>query len=148
MQRQASLSEITRTERIELPRKDFYDAIANYEAYPEFVPHIVHAKIVEVDGNRSRVQFKAHYIRDIPYTLDIYHDDPRRIWWELVESPIFKVSSGSWNLRYKGKSKTEVDYCVEVVPRILVPSRIIETLTRKGLPTMIQAFVSRAERRG
>lgn len=28
---------------------------------------------------------------------------------------------------------------------MLVPSRIIETLTRNGLPAMIQAFVNRAE---
>ena len=138
------MSEVTRTEILELPRKEFYEAVANYEAYPEFVPHIVHAKIVEVDGNRRRVKFKAHFLRDIPYTLDIYHDEPKRIWWELVESPLFKVSSGSWELRYKGKSRTEIVYCVEVVPRILVPSRIIEGLTRNGLPTMIQAFVTRA----
>lgn len=89
------MSQITRTELLELPRRDFYEAIADYESYPEFVPHIVHANIVEVEGNRSRVQFKAHYLRDIPYTLDIYHDEPKRIWWELAESPLFRVSSGS-----------------------------------------------------
>ena len=137
------MSAITRTELLDLPRKEFYVTVANYDAYPEFVPHIMQAKTVELDGNRSRVQFKAHYLREIPYILDLYHDAPRRICWELVESPLLKVSSGSWELRYKGKSKTEIVYSVEVVPRIIVPSRIIDTLTRKGLPTMIQAFVKR-----
>ena len=138
------MSQITRTELVDLPRQDFYEAIANYESYPDFVPHIVYAKAIEVDGHRSRVQFKAHYLRDIPYTLDIYHDEPRRIWWELVESPLFKVSSGSWELRYKGKSKTEIAYTVEVIPRILVPASIVQALTRNSLPAMIQAFVARA----
>lgn len=137
------MSKIIRTELLEVPRKDFYEVISDYESYPDFVPHVVHAKLIEVDGNRSRVQFKAHYFRDIPYTLDIYHDAPKSIWWELVESPLFKVSSGSWELRYKGKSKTEVAYCVEVVPRIFVPSSVVEALTRSGLPAMMQAFANR-----
>jgi len=138
------MPQVSRTEIFDLPRQDFYDVVVDYEAYPEFVDHMAHARVIETDGKRSRVQFKVHYIRDIPYTLDIYHDEPKRVWWELVESPLFKLSSGSWELKYKGKAKTEVTYTVEIVPRVLVPSKILDTLTRHNLPTMMHAFAARA----
>jgi coenzyme Q-binding protein COQ10 len=142
------LATITRIEIVGVPRKDLYAVIADYESYPDFVPHIVHARIINEDLRFRRVQFKAHYLRDISYTLDIFHDEPRRIWWELVESPLIKVSSGSWELRSKGNSKTEVEYSVQVVPRIFVPYSIVEALTRSGIPSLINAFVGRARQGG
>lgn len=138
------MATITRIEIVDVPTKHLYKVIADYEAYPEFVPHIVHAKIIEEDLRFRRVQFKAHYLRDISYTLDIFHDEPRRIWWQLLESPLIKVSSGSWELRHKGNSKTEVEYSVQVVPRVFVPSSIVEALTLRGIPSLINAFVGRA----
>ena len=138
------MPQVSRIETYEIPRDALYAVIADFESYPQFVEHMVSAKVLKVDGNRSRVAFKVHLIRDLPYTLDIYHDSPKRIWWELVESPIFKVSTGSWDLKYKSKNRTEVHYTVEVAPRLPVPSSIIKTLTESSLPRMMQAFVDRA----
>ena len=141
------MPKVTRVELFEVNRQAFYDVVSDYESYPEFVEHMVQAKLVEVDGARSRVAFKVHLIRDLPYVLDIFHEEPKRVWWELVESPIFKVSSGCWDLRYKSKLKTEVHYSVEVVPRLPVPSAIIKSLTESSLPRMMRAFAERAAAR-
>lgn len=138
------MAQVSRVAVFEVNRQDFYNVVSDYESYPQFVEHMVSAKILEADGHRSRVAFKVHLIRDLNYVLDIYHDEPKRVWWELVESPIFKVSGGSWDLKYKSKTKTEVHYSVEVVPRLPVPSSIIKTLTESSLPRMMQAFAARA----
>lgn len=140
------MATITRTESVHVARQVLFDVICDYESYPDFVPHIVHARIISEGLRSRRVQFKAHYLRDISYTLDIFHEEPRRIWWELVESTVLKVSSGGWDLRHKGNSKTEVEYVVNVVPRIFVPHRIVESLTRNGIPSLIDAFASRARK--
>lgn len=137
------MPQVSRTETFDVPRQAFYDVVADYEAYPEFVEHMAQAKVLERDGKRSRVQFTIHLIKDIPYTLDIYHDEPKRVWWELVESKYFKVSNGSWELKYKSPKKTEVVYSVEVVPKILVPARIMDMLTKQSLPSMMQSFAQR-----
>lgn len=138
---------VERVETFEVPRQAFYDVVADYESYPQFVDNLVYAKVLEEDKKRTRAEFKVHLIRDIHYVLDIYHDEPKRVWWELVESPIFKVSSGEWLLKYKGKQKTEVHYSVEVIPKIFAPQRIIDMLSKQGLPKMMHAFAEEAAAR-
>jgi coenzyme Q-binding protein COQ10 len=138
------MPEVSRTEIFEVPRQAFYNVVADYEAYPEFVEHMKSTKVLEVDGKRSRVAFTVHLVKEIPYVLDIYHEEPKRVWWELVQSSFFKVSNGSWELKYKSPKKTEVLYSVEVVPRILVPRSIMDMLTRQSLPSMMRAFAERA----
>jgi len=57
---------------------------------------------------------------------------------------VFEVNSGSWTLKKKGKSSVDVTYEVDVVAKIPIPRMIVNKLTARGLPYLMQSFADRA----
>lgn len=137
----------TRTEIFDVPREAFYDVVVDYTAYPEFVDNVTRVQILKTHADGARAKFFVKVVKELSYTLDLHHEHPARVSWELVRSDIFQEMTGSWDLKAKGKKKTEVVYTVAVKPRVLAPQFLVRQLVQHSLPKMMQAFCDRARER-
>jgi ribosome-associated toxin RatA of RatAB toxin-antitoxin module len=137
-----------RTEMYDVAIQTFYDVIIDYEAYPEFVDNLTGITIVRDDAFEPRITFHPHILKDFQYTLDLYHDPPGVVAWELVDGNVFKTMDGSWELRKKGRNRTEVTYTLDIQLRAAVPKLSLNQLVKVKLPAMMKAFYERARANG
>jgi len=137
-----------RREVFDVSREALYRVIIDYKRYPEFVDNVTRMKIVKHYDDKIRATFYARVIKEFSYTLDLYHDEPKKVWWELVRGDLFKRLDGSWDLKKKSKHKTEVTYTAEVEAKIKIPGGLVSTLVGSGLPKMMRQFCARAQELG
>jgi len=103
-----------------------FDAITDFEHYPEWAPDIKVATIVAFDGNDrgGDVQFRAAAMgRSTTYTLRYYYgSNPLRIAWRQIEGDITRKLEGEYEfLPVKGGSETEVTYHLAAEFTIFIP---------------------------
>ncbi len=133
-----------RTEIFEISPECFFDAVTDYKSYPDFVGSVKHVRILKRSDGHVRAKFELHYIKTFEYTLDLYHEPYKRVWWEMVKSNLFDHIEGQWKLKRRGKHKTEVSYSTRVIPRFAAPQFIVNRLVRSNLPNMMNTFYERA----
>ncbi len=147
------MATVTRQVLIDFPVEEFFDLVADYERYPEFVPGIRACRVRDVGGEKH-VEYELDLgIKRIRYVLRMAEKRPTSVSWSLVSGDMMKVSNGSWELAAEG-DKTRASYSVEIqvarpplVPQMIV-DRVSDELTRVQLPRTLEAFKSRAERGG
>ena len=133
-------------EIIDVPPEKFFEVIADFEKYPEFIPEVKRAKVLEKKGNKLKVEYEVSVIKTIRYTLELTLEPPNRLSWTLAEKGFFKQNDGAWELKsIDGGKRTEATYTVEIAFGILVPKAIIKTLVSQNLPQMLKRFKERAE---
>lgn len=121
-----------------------FDVICRYEDYPQFIDGCTSVSVTR-NGGKTRAQYRVSLIKDVQYTLD--HDENRetgRVQWELIDSDIFKVNRGFWQLKKLDSGKTEAHYCLEAEFKIPVPSLILNKLIKGNLPQMMKNFEKQA----
>jgi ribosome-associated toxin RatA of RatAB toxin-antitoxin module len=138
------MAQAQRSEVFPVNRSAFYQTVIDYDAYPEFIDTIVDAKTLETWDKGARVQFTAHVVKNITYVLELTHKPERIVTWELVEGEIFKKVSGSWDLKARGKNKTEAVYTTEVEAKVYAPPMLVKQLVKHGLPKLMNQFYERA----
>lgn len=123
-------------------REKVFKAITSYRDYPGNVPFVQKITVLPpaAAGSAALVRYDLNLIKQFFYSLNMYHDEPGSIRWDLHESDILKVSQGSWQLSPVGKSKTKATYTVEVAARVLVPKLIVNQLTKTALPATLEGF--------
>jgi coenzyme Q-binding protein COQ10 len=131
----------------------FFDLVADFARYPEFVPGVKAARPrPAAPGGHVDVEYEVDLgVKTIRYVLRHVLARPSRVSWHLVSGEWMKVSNGSWELEPEGEG-TRARYSVEIqiakpplVPQSLV-DRITDELTKVQLPRMLEAFRARAER--
>jgi ribosome-associated toxin RatA of RatAB toxin-antitoxin module len=131
----------------------FFDLVADFARYPEFVPGVKAARPrPAAAGGPVDVEYEVDLgVKTIRYVLRHLLERPRRVTWSLESGEWMKVSNGSWDLAPEAAG-TRARYSVEIqiakpplVPQSLV-DRITDELTKVQLPRMLEAFKQRAER--
>lgn len=135
----------SRTETFEVDLDAFFETIVDYKAYPEFADNVVKTQILKNRDDGARVKFFIHLIRDFNYTLDLFHEYPKRVHWNLVRGDLFGRMDGSWVLERQGKRKLKVTYTVDIEAKLLVPSFILNRLISFNLPRVMTNFYERAK---
>ena len=133
----------SRTEVFEMSCQPFYDVIVDYKSYPEFAEGVVGTRMIKTRDDGARVKFFVKMIREVNYTLDLYHDEPNRVWWNLVRGDLFEKMDGEWVLQQKGK-KLEVTYNLDVEAKLHIPTFIMKQLVGFNMPRVIHSFHERA----
>ena len=147
------MAKVTKQVVVGAPLERFYELVADYERYPEFVPGITGCRIVSVRP-KKHVEYQLDLgIKKIKYVLEMHERKPTHVAWSLVSGDMMKVSNGSWQLSDQG-GETHAIYTVEIqisrpplVPQAIV-DRVSDELTRIQLPKTLDAFKARAERGG
>jgi len=124
-----------------------YETLLDYSKYPDFVDGVDGINILEFDESGARVEYSLNVIKKLVYILKLTHEAPHRLSWELESGDIFKVNSGSWELKDLGDDKTEVTYKLNIDVKMFVPKMISKKLVEGNLPRMLKAYEEQAKKR-
>lgn len=130
-----------------LPRAtpgEVYGVVIDFPAYPRLFPEIKSTRVVETDGARVRVEFRAQIVLPIRYVLDLVCDPERlTVDWTFVEGEIVADSVGGWRLSPEGDG-TAIDYRVSLEVKAPVPGfvlrKVTDGLVAASLPNMFAAI--------
>lgn len=131
------MAKAERTEVFDVPVDKFYQAIIDYNSYPDFVDGM---KAVEVSGDQ--VKYTLNLIKEVTYTLKMKQIENKEVSWSLVSGDMMKVNNGKWTLKDIGGGKTEVTYSLEVELKGFLPGlgMIEKTLVSTNLPLNMKAL--------
>jgi ribosome-associated toxin RatA of RatAB toxin-antitoxin module len=124
--------------------EQFFNIIADYEKYPEFLSEVKKCKVLKTEGNKKLVEFHVSVIKTFSYRMWMTETAPRSITWTLDGGDLFKTSSGSWKLQdLNGKTKAE--YAVDATFKVFVPGPVAKALVNVNLPNMMKAYQERVK---
>lgn len=121
-----------------------YQAITEFESYPDFLTDVVKATILETWENEAEVEFNVNVIKKIRYVLHFILTPPHKVEWHLVEGEMMRSNNGSWEL-FETKKGVEAVYSVDVGFGPFVPKSISHMLVEANLPSMMESFQERVE---
>lgn len=122
--------------------ENVFGALVKYELYPKYLPGVQGVEVLEpvAKGSSAQVRYDLKIIKEFFYTLDMFETSPNELRWELNESNIMKLNTGSWQLSPAGKGKTRAVYSLEIKFRGLIPSAITDKVAQANLPSMFAGF--------
>ncbi len=122
--------------------EEVFCAIQKYEKYPEYIPGVTSIEVLpaEVKGSKCRARYELNLVKTFYYVLNMHEESPSKIWWNLEESNIMKVSNGSWALSKAGDGKTQAVYSLDIKFRGLVPRAITDKIAKANIPGMMAGF--------
>lgn len=115
--------------------------IKNFDEYVNHLPGVTSIKVLKPKekGSICQVRYDISIIKSFHYILDMYEESPTKLWWEMAESNIMKLNSGSWELAEQG-DKTHAKYSLELKFKGLVPSKVTDKVAKANLPAMFKGF--------
>lgn len=118
--------------------------MTDFLAYPKLSPEFTGVKIIETDGKRMRVEFRAQVVIPARYVLDMVCDpDNHTVDWTYVEGEVVTDSRGGWRFSPQGEG-TRIDYQATLDVRAPVPGFILRKITdavvSAALPSMFASI--------
>ncbi len=138
------MGQASRTEVFDVEIEKIYNAIINYESYPEFVDGVNKVNVIQKSEESAIIEYSLNMIKEFKYTLELEQNYPSKISWELKSGDLFKSNSGEWSLVDLGNGKTEVTYNIDVNFKVFAPKMIVNKLVANNLPAMMNSFKERA----
>ncbi|GAB6051254.1 type II toxin-antitoxin system RatA family toxin [Magnetospira thiophila] len=107
------MASVVRQYRVEQPSEMLFDVAADIEAYPQFLPNCVGARIIEREDNNMLVdnlfrwgplttRFRSRARFDPPWEIDVRSVGP---------GPAFRIQ---WHFRPDGPGGTQVRFCMDL----------------------------------
>jgi hypothetical protein len=124
---------ITRAEqRLEIPasREACFDAIVDFETYPEWQDAVVRAEVVESydDGLGKVVELCVDAkVREVTYRLLYHYEPPGKLWWDFVEGHGVEYIDGEYLFEARDGA-TLATYRLGIDPGVPVPGFIAKRL--------------------
>lgn len=138
---QAEIEEI-----VDVAKDKLFDAITQYENYPQFVAGVKKIEVQRKGPGKARATYHVSMIKDIEYTIDLEDDrEAGKISWSLVQSAFMKSNNGRWELQALGPGKTKAKYSLEVEFSFPAPGFVVKQLVKSSLGPMLRSFVDRAK---
>lgn len=136
---------------IAAPPAACYDAIVDFETYPEWQDAVRQAAVLEryADGLGKLVELHVDAkLREVVYTLHYHHDRPHRLWWDFVEGHGVEHIDGEYLFEpLEGGERTRATYRLGVDPGVPVPDFIARRLNREIMRRSIEETRAESERR-
>lgn len=119
-----------------------FEAIRQYSKYKEYIPGVTSTEVLPAQkkGSTCQVRYDLKFIKTFYYTLDMFEEPGKKIYWHLADSNLLKVSNGSWDFSKVGQKQTKAIYAVEVGFSGFVPNKVVEQVTKANLPAMMAGF--------
>jgi ribosome-associated toxin RatA of RatAB toxin-antitoxin module len=128
-----------------------YAVVVDFPSYPRLFPELKQTKVLSVEGQRARVEFRGNMVLPFRYVLDL-DCDPQAgsVTWTYVEGEMVKNSVGSWHFVAEGDG-TRVDYETSLLIEAPVPGFILRKITdglvSLSLPSMFASVEREARKR-
>ena len=119
-----------------------FEAIRQYSKYKEYIPGVTSTEVLPAQkkGSTCQVRYDLKFIKTFYYTLDMYEEPGKKIYWHLADSNLLKISNGSWDFTKVSDTETRAVYAVEVAFSGFVPNKVVEQITKANLPAMMTGF--------
>lgn len=136
------MAEVETTHIFEGDLERVFRAIANFEQYSNYLPGVTGITVSpsKTPGALCLVRYELNIIKTFFYTLEMFAESPKKMWWTLKESNLMKQNDGSWAFEAAGKSKTKATYKLDLKFKGLVPSMITDQVAKANLPLMFSGF--------
>jgi ribosome-associated toxin RatA of RatAB toxin-antitoxin module len=123
--------------------QDCFNAIADFESYPEWQSAVRGAQVLSRDGDTAVVAFEIDAkVRKVAYTLRYHLDEaPRRIWWDFVEGDVSDVS-GEYLFEPDSEGTLAV-YRLAIDVGRFVPGPVKKVLTDQVMKQSVQDLARR-----
>ncbi len=131
------MAAVTKSIKIDAPPQKIFNILSDYENYPETMPGIKSAEVLEDENNIAVVEFQIHIVKKFNYTLKLVHDPPGSIVWTYVGGD-FKDINGSWILEEQEDGSTMAHYSVDVEGGFLIPKAISNKLNSINIPQLLE----------
>jgi len=136
------VAELTTKHVFEGTLEEVFEGLRQYAKYPDYLPGVTSTSVLppQASGSVCQVRYDMKFIKSFHYTLNMFEEQPARIHWNLADSNIMKVSSGSWDLKDLGDRRVQAVYTLDVGFSALVPQKIVDQITKANLPLMMKGF--------
>ena len=132
---------------IEGSPKDCFDALLDFDSYPEWQRAVKSVEVVSHDGDRraKEVEFEIDAkIRSIRYRLDYSYEEPHLITWRYVEGDVRDVD-GEFVFEDQGDGTTLATYALRLDPGLPLPGRILNLLSEQVMQGSMEDLKQRVE---
>ncbi|MFC1848997.1 SRPBCC family protein [candidate division CSSED10-310 bacterium] len=133
---------------IDASQKDCYDAICDFESYPEWQKVISKVNVWEhyPDGRPKVVEyFLLALVKQIRYVIDYtYNDDDPSLHWTYVEGDINDVE-GHYLFEDMGDGSTKATYQLTLTFSMYIPGKIMDALNQQVMKGSVIALKRRVE---
>ncbi len=136
---------IERKFTIKAPIEYCFQAVRDFEAYPDFLKTTKSAKEQKKKAS-IEVDFTINVIKEISYTLRFEEKPPYELRWVFVSGDLIKSNTGAWLFKSMSDTQTEATYQIDISFGWLVPKMIVDQITQTQLPETLEAFRKRAEK--
>jgi len=121
---------------------EVFQALKRYELYPKYLQGVTSIEVLppKAKGSTAIVKYEVNLIKKFHYSLNMFEEEPGRIWWTLEDSNLMKANDGSWKLTGKGTQQTQAVYTLDVKFKGLMPSAITDQVAKANMPSMFQGF--------
>ena len=128
---------------------DCFEAILDFERYPEWSSSIQSARILERDaaGVGRRVEFHIDMkIRSVRYVLEYTYKRPSELTWHSVDGDVQSIE-GRYRFRKLGPQRTEASCRQEIQLGFWLPGMLRKLAERTALRQSVDEFKADVERR-
>jgi uncharacterized membrane protein len=134
--------------RIEAPPEQCFDAIVDYESFPEWQDAVISTDVLEryrdglgkvvevhVDAKFRRVRYRLHY----------HYDRPNRVWWDFVEGDGVEDVEGEYSFE-PSDGGTLATYRLGIDAGVPIPGLIARRLNAGVMRRSVEDLRRRVER--
>lgn len=133
---------------IDAPVALCYDAIADFEAYPQWSSPVSKITVIDrhPDGRARRVEFEVDMkLRTVRYVLEYTWHPPNRLTWKMAEGDLADIE-GSYVFEADGANRTTATCSQAISLGFWVPSLILKPIEQTALKQSVLEFKAEAER--
>jgi uncharacterized protein YndB with AHSA1/START domain len=138
------------TVEIEAPIETCFEAIVDYESFPEWQRAVVDTAVLDrhKDGLGKRVNLVVDAkVRKVDYTLDYRYQRPTLIEWDFVEGNGINDADGSYTFEELGDRRTRATYRFGLEVGIPLPGPVARRAHKQTLKGSVEDLKQEAERR-
>jgi uncharacterized membrane protein len=129
------------------PPQACFDALLEYETFPEWQSAVNWVEVVTRDGSgRGReVHFEVDAkVRRIRYELEYTYEPPHRIAWSYLGGDIRDVD-GEYIFEDQGNGSTLATYSLALDPGVWLPDRVAQMINKQVMQRSVEELRDRVE---
>ena len=127
--------------------QDCFDAIADFETYPEWQEAVQECEVLsrDQDGRARRVRTTIDAkVKRVSYTLDYSYDEPHAVRWEFVEGDP-KNLDGEFLFEESDDGTTLATYALRLDAGVWIPGPIAKVLKDQVMKRAVEDLKRRVE---
>ena len=143
------MKKATQQARIEASPQECFDAIVEFETYPDWQQAVKECEVLSRDragrGRRVRTTIDAK-VRRVSYTLDYSYEEPHAVRWDFVEGDPKNVE-GEFLFAEDGDGTTLATYSLRLDAGVWIPGPLAKMLNDQVMRRAVEDLKRRVEER-